>query len=185
MIFVQWVTTWFYTRSALVASCIESQLQVLCKGQCPRLGGEGDDWSYLKNIEYNKLHLQIPSEEKTKALTLSFKKPPSIDNTHQLDKAFNCHKIKVGFIFLKLSEFRLSSFMSFTLRSPSCQSNLKPPYVIFVSYVWVLRMLQNYLWACCKSTITIHLHFCIYSWTPLFRNLTGNENIVQNSECSK
>lgn len=50
MVFVQWVTTWFYTRSALVTSRIESQLQVLRKWQCPRLGWEGDDWSYLKTL---------------------------------------------------------------------------------------------------------------------------------------
>ena len=56
----------------------------------------GERLELPKTIEYNKLHLQIPSEEKT----ISFKKPLSIDNTHQLDKAFNCHKSKSATFFL-------------------------------------------------------------------------------------
>lgn len=96
----------------------------------------GERLELPKTIEYNKLHLQIPSEEKT----ISFKKPLSIDNTHQLDKAFNCHKIKVGYIFFNYrnSDFQVLCLSPFRyiIASYTIQALGRPPVMLYLSLMF-------------------------------------------------
>jgi len=120
----------------------------------PTPRGRGGRLELPKNIEYNKLHLQIPSEEKTMALTLSFKKPPSIDNTHQLDKAVIKSKSATFFYIYRNSNFQvlcLSPF-SYTIASYTILALGRPPVNQILNHLMLSLSLMFECYACSKTT---------------------------------